>query len=194
MARPREFDEDTVINKALNVFWDKGFDAASISDLSDATGLGRASLYAAYGDKEGLFQATVAKFQNIFTDGLPSLESAPSGAAWLRNFFVRVLDNPAKGKNRGCFIQASASYCGSDRKETAAILAAAIKGTEEMLRQAVARARIEDGVDSAMSVEDITSFLMTLLHGVNAAARMGRSFEKLRRDISIGLGAIGLAA
>ncbi len=59
MARPREFDRDQVVDRAVDVFWRKGFEATSIRDLVEATGLNRGSLYNTFGDKAGLFEAAL---------------------------------------------------------------------------------------------------------------------------------------
>jgi len=88
MARPREFDETKALDQALTVFWSKGFDGASITDLTEATGLARASLYAAFGDKEGLFRAAVQRYLTKIAAMVPAPSAAPSGAAWLRTFFI----------------------------------------------------------------------------------------------------------
>jgi len=62
MARPREFDEDVVLGKVLSVFWERGYDGTSVEDLVERTGLGRASLYGAFGDKERLFERALALY------------------------------------------------------------------------------------------------------------------------------------
>ncbi len=62
MARPREFDADTVLEAAMTTFWRKGYESASVSDLVDATGIGRASLYNAFEDKHGLFEACIGRY------------------------------------------------------------------------------------------------------------------------------------
>ena len=63
MARPREFAVDTVLERAMNVFWAKGYEAASLDDLCAATGLGRSSLYAAFGDKQELLLRTLDRYE-----------------------------------------------------------------------------------------------------------------------------------
>ena len=62
MARPREFDEEEVLDRALDVFWRRGYGATSVEDLTAATGLGRGSLYAAFGDKETLFLTCLRRY------------------------------------------------------------------------------------------------------------------------------------
>jgi TetR/AcrR family transcriptional repressor of nem operon len=62
MARPREFDTDTVLEAAMTTFWRDGYESASVSDLVTATGVGRASLYNAFGDKHGLFEACLRHY------------------------------------------------------------------------------------------------------------------------------------
>ncbi len=62
MARPREFDRDQVVDRAVEVFWRQGFEATSIQDLVEATGLNRGSLYNTFGDKAGLFEAALERY------------------------------------------------------------------------------------------------------------------------------------
>ncbi|MBK8031322.1 MAG: TetR/AcrR family transcriptional regulator [Chloroflexi bacterium] len=62
MPRPREFDRDDVINRALRLFWERGYEATSIRDLIDATGISSSSMYEAFGDKRGLFLVVLARF------------------------------------------------------------------------------------------------------------------------------------
>lgn len=62
MARPREFDQDKALEEAMHVFWEKGFEAASLSDLTARMGIQRPSLYSAFGDKKGLFEAALRKY------------------------------------------------------------------------------------------------------------------------------------
>ncbi len=62
MPRPREFDKDDVINRALRLFWERGYEATSIRDLIDATGISSSSMYEAFGDKRGLFLVVLARF------------------------------------------------------------------------------------------------------------------------------------
>ena len=63
MARTKEFDRDDVVNKAINVFWSKGFEATSIQDLVDAMGINRGSIYDTFGDKAGLFEVAIYHYQ-----------------------------------------------------------------------------------------------------------------------------------
>jgi AcrR family transcriptional regulator len=62
MARPREFDLDEALERCLELFWARGFAGVSLSDLEEATGLGRQSLYAAFGNKEALFAAVLERY------------------------------------------------------------------------------------------------------------------------------------
>lgn len=62
MARQREFDEDKVLDAAMQLFWEKGFEATSLSDLTSRMGIQRPSLYSAFGDKKGLFEAALRKY------------------------------------------------------------------------------------------------------------------------------------
>ncbi len=70
MPRPREFDRDEVLQKALQVFWERGYESTSVQHLVDAMGIGRASLYATFGSKHGLFCAVMDDYERALTQTL----------------------------------------------------------------------------------------------------------------------------
>lgn len=113
MARTRAFDTGEVVQAARDVFWAVGFDAAAMPELERATGLGRSSLYNAFGSKRGLFDAAVHSYlDEVVRPRLAALANAPSGAAGLRAYFesaaATVLAGP-DGHQRGCLLLTAAT-------------------------------------------------------------------------------------
>ncbi len=76
MARPRTFDKDQALDRAMDLFWDKGYDATSVADLTEAIGINRPSLYAAFGDKEALFMAALDRSARCANYPAAALEKA----------------------------------------------------------------------------------------------------------------------
>lgn len=105
MARPREFDQDKALDAAMHVFWEKGFEAASLSDLTAKMGIQRPSLYSAFGDKKGLFEAALRKYTSshaAYVRG--SLQKYASVKAAFRNFFEDMVSQEyEKSLSTGCF-------------------------------------------------------------------------------------------
>ncbi|WP_405105558.1 TetR/AcrR family transcriptional regulator [Paenibacillus sp. FSL K6-1217] len=105
MARPREFDEDKALDAALHVFWEKGFEAASLSDLTARMGIQRPSLYSTFGDKKGLFEAALRKYTGSHAAYVrTSLQKHPSVKEAFRSFFEDVVAKEyEKSPSWGCF-------------------------------------------------------------------------------------------
>src|SRR4051794_10703691 len=104
MARPREFDESEVIDAAERVFWTRGYDDTSMSDLLDATGIGRASLYSSFGGKDELLLRVLARHARRQDGMLKSLLDPPSGLAGVREFFRQGVDLGTSDECKGCLI------------------------------------------------------------------------------------------
>jgi len=94
MARPREFDEQRALTAAMEVFWEKGYEATSLTDLTSRMGIQRPSLYAAFGDKQTLFNAALDRYAELsqaYIRGL--MDRASSAREAIRAYFERMLDD-----------------------------------------------------------------------------------------------------
>ncbi|MEP3946370.1 TetR/AcrR family transcriptional regulator [Ascidiaceihabitans sp.] len=114
MARPREFDIEDALEKAMNVFWERGYEEASMPDLLDGMGLSRGSLYKAFTDKKTLFLKSLENYdQHIVCDAAASLSAPPTSTGpngWDRiiGLFENVTDAWDAGDRRGCLLCSAA--------------------------------------------------------------------------------------
>lgn len=184
MSRPREFVEEEVLDRALDVFWAKGYEGASIHDLTAATGLGRASLYGAFGDKQQLYQRVVehyaAKAEAMVACAPVLPVSPPHGLhdRLLGLFATWMGPRCAVIAQRGCFL-ASAGVDGGEPGVARELLAASMKRRErtlaKMLREAQASGELDEGRDPAA----LARMLVFVTQGIAAAAVVGWSREQL---------------
>src|SRR5262245_55384676 len=117
MPRPREFDEEQVLERAQQLFWKRGFAATSIEELVAATGLGRASLYAAFGSKRALFLRVLERYRGgVQAALLAALHGPGTPRARLDALLEAMLATLEDGKRRGCFLtQTAVELCPADR-------------------------------------------------------------------------------
>ncbi len=111
-GRPREFDENAVLDKALSIFWKNGYSATSLDELSAATGINRPSLYSAFGDKKSLYRRVLGKFENEFLGRIETiLNTGPDIKTDLLNFYNTALITFQPNKNTflGCPVLCTAS-------------------------------------------------------------------------------------
>ena len=183
MVRPREFDELEVLEKVVDVFWTKGYEGTAISDLEAATGLGRQSLYNAFGGKKELFTRAVEHYRARAEEGRHTI-SQP-GLDGIRAFFETSLDFLSReGQGRGCFlgrvrldpsgVEVAGRSC--DRSE------GSIRGfLHERLLEAGDRGELRPGLD----VEVAADLLSTLSRGVSAAVAAGEPADRLRAEVGL---------
>src|SRR5580700_5163690 len=115
MGRPRGFDEDAALEAAMQVFWEKSYEGATIADLTEAMGINRSSMYAAFGDKESVFRRVMERYRadrmTYIRQALaqPSLRQVVAGLIHGTAEFLSTPDNP-----RGCLLIQGALACGTD--------------------------------------------------------------------------------
>lgn len=181
-GRPRSFDRDVALRAAMHMFWEHGYEAVSISDLTAAMGIGTRSLYAAFGSKEELFREAVTLYNSAapaaVLDRQPTARQAVE--AMLRDNADAYLD---PGTPRGCMVVLAATNT-SPANEHVRKLLADLRDDDRAAVLARLRRGVEDGdLPAAADVEGIAWFYLTVLHGLSIQARDGCSPSAMRKII-----------
>ena len=180
-GRPREFDTDVALAAALRVFWTKGYEAASLNDLTDAMGVTRPSLYAAFGNKEALFKSALDLYEReklAYVDRALQAETAKGVATKMLH---GAIDTITEGECRGCMGVIASVICQSVEPS---IMADINRRGEASHRALVARMQraIDDGdFPVPTDAEVITRYLKTVLQGMSVQAQSGVSPLELRQ-------------
>ena len=143
MARPKEFDHDEVLEKAMQVFWAKGYECTSMQNLVDAMGINRGSLYATFGDKHSLHLAALDRYYRDQINGmLAPLSGSGSKLAAIREIFQQAADCAARAENRkGCMIYNTAIEMGPGDADVAAKVRSGLRRIEQSFHTALAEAQ-----------------------------------------------------
>ncbi|MEO0649889.1 MAG: TetR/AcrR family transcriptional regulator [Planctomycetota bacterium] len=173
-GRPRGFDEEQVLDAALDVFWTKGFEATSLVDLMKATGLHKASLYGAFGTKRGLYVRVLDRYltnaAEMFAD---RVAAAPDAVSAVGAYFDHALGLCAEPEFRGCFkVNAQVEFACND-DELAARFAEHDVTMRATLAGAIERGRQSGVFRSDRTTQELAQYLLTFATGVFARARGG---------------------
>ncbi len=176
-GRPRAFDKDEALRQAMNVFWAKGYQETSMADLIAAMDLSPTSIYAAFGSKEGLFQAVIEFYSRTEGSGIwENVATAPTAMQAIEH----VLTSTAKaftkgGSSRGCMIVLAAPQSEGAHPAICDMLKAKrvenIKRLQERFEQAVTDGELPDGTDC----NGLANYFVTVQHGISIQARDGAS-------------------
>lgn len=180
MGRHREFDVEEALDAALCVFWRKGYEGASYTDLTQATGVERPALYSAFGNKESLFRHALARYYERYLDYIPQaleLETARAVAAHILHSAVEL--NTRFPDHTGC-LGINGVLAGSDEAEPVrqALIEARAAG-EAQLRDRFERAKAEGDLPVTAKPDVLAAFLLAVLHGMAVQAKAGFSRETL---------------
>jgi TetR/AcrR family transcriptional repressor of nem operon len=138
MARPREFDPEEVLERATGVFWKRGFEQTSLDDLCAATGLGRSSLYAAFGDKRSLYLRSLERYEERAVRRIAAAFDGRKPRPALEAFFAGLIDDIVAGPGRtGCFIGNCAAELARLDRSAAARVRASLVRIESAFREAL---------------------------------------------------------
>ena len=187
-GRPREFDVDDALTAALRVFWSKGYEGASMTDLTEAMGVTRPSLYAAFGNKEALFRKALDLYEREKLCYMGQALEAPTARGVAERLLRGSLENQTSGDDpRGCLGVISSVACGAEadciRQEVLERGRIAHQALIERMERAIADGDFHAPVDP----EGITKYLTAILQGMAVQAGAGASREELQRLVDTSL-------
>ena len=180
-GRPREFCVDHALTEALRVFWQKGYDGASLTDLTEAMGITRPSLYAAFGNKESLFRKALDLYEREKLAYIGEALEQPT-ARKVAEFMMRgALENVTGGEGgpHGCLRVTAAATCGEGAESIRCEIMERTKSGKDSLIARFKRAQEEGDLRPDIDPEGLTRVLVAYLQGISVQANMGDSREDL---------------
>ena len=168
MARHKEFDRDEALHKAMEVFWSRGYEAASIQELVNYMGINRQSLYDTFGDKHALYLQALDRYREVEGRKLFDLLERPGSVRKrLRQLFEGVVEGAlCDGQRRGCFMGNAMSELAGRCKETAARTCSNMTASEEAFYRALLRGKKEGEFKGVRDPRAVARFLYSSVQGL----------------------------
>ncbi len=187
-GRPRSFDADKALDRALQVFWRKGYEGASLSDLTKAMRINRPSLYAAFGDKQALFRKVLDRYQEGPAGYMREALNEPTARAVMERLLRSAVEASTTPHNpRGCLMVQSALACGNEGEPIRRELIARRAAGEAAVRRRFARAKAEGDLPANASPADLARYVVAILHGMAVESASGATRTELRRIADMAL-------
>ena len=182
MGRLRSFDPDKVLDRAMHAFWARGFEATSIEDLVACTGINRASLYGAFGDKRDLF----LKALQLYVETGPIIELDPSTRKGgvrpaLQAYIDQVMGLVSDGRNRGCFITNTVTEFGSQDADILAQTRIALAGVENAFDRLLRWGQQTGEVPAKADVRARARLLLAAIQGLQVVSKVNPAVRALRQ-------------
>lgn len=187
-GRPRTFDVEEALDRALQVFWRNGYEGASLDELTGAMGISRPSLYAAFGDKQALFRKALDRY----ADGPSSFAREALKEPTARGVVERLLLGAVKmqadpNTPPGCLMVHGALACGEGTDSIRQELNSRRAADEAALRRRLVRAKAEGDLSPDANPADLARYVVTIVRGMAVQAAGGASLRELRRVVQIAL-------
>jgi len=189
MARHKEFDSDEALHKAMEVFWSRGYEAASIQELVKHMGINRQSLYDTFGDKHSLYLQTLDCYREVEGRRMFELLGRPGSVKkTLRLLFEGVIERAlCDQQRRGCFMGNAMSELAGRCKETAARTGSNMTTTEEAFYRALLRGRKEGELKRVRDLRAVARFLCSSMQGLVLTAKAIQDRKTLEDVVKVTL-------
>ncbi|HJS66804.1 MAG TPA: TetR/AcrR family transcriptional regulator [Nitrospiraceae bacterium] len=183
MPRPKEFNPDDAIEKAMQVFWHKGYEATSMEDLLEAMNLNRGSLYDTFGDKRRLFLKVIDRYCHGFVGEKFSLLDQPGPALpTLRRFIDGMIEGAlADPQRRGCLIANTVMELSPHEEEIAGTLRRVLKTAEDTFFRVLVRAKQQGELSNNKDPRTLARFLTTMMQGAIVMIKAGTPADVVKQ-------------
>lgn len=174
MARPREFDTDDALNKAMQLFWADGFERASLNQLLETMGIQRSSFYNSFGDKRQVFLQSLEKYMRWVNDDfvIKILYESEYGLSGIEKVFSSYVDSLSNDKNcKGCLMINTLVELGPHDDEINDMISQEMKRVEDAFYNALVRAKSANRVPADLDLRSTAKFLLNTLTGMRVMGR-----------------------
>lgn len=183
MARTKEFDPDAALQSALELFWRRGYEATSMADLVEALGIGRASIYATFGNKHELYLKALERYAKTQNPRLLAELSQPGPALPAVRAVVRRFGSEAssgEARLNGCFITNTAAELGPHDDTAARCVERSWEHMETLLHSALVRAQAQGELPEGRDPLALARMLLTLMQGLRVVGKASKDAARIR--------------
>lgn len=191
MGRPREFDAETALDQAMEVFWRHGYEGATIAQLTEAMGINPPSLYACFGNKEGLLKAALDRYTKLRGVWMDEVVAAPTARDVAERMLMGIADKQTDPANPpGCLLVQGGIACGTGSENVPFELAARRAQNEDQLRDRFVRAKAEGDLKPGSDPAALARYVSAVSVGMGVMASSGSDREALRQVASVAVQAV----
>jgi len=191
MGRPREFDAETALDQAMEVFWRHGYEGATIAQLTEAMGINPPSLYACFGNKEGLLKAALDRYTKLRGVWMDEVVAAPTARAVAERMLMGIADKQTDPANPpGCLLVQGGIACGTGSENVPFELATRRAQNEDQLRERFIRAKAEGDLKPSSDPAALARYVSAVAVGMGVMASSGADREALRQVASVAVQAV----
>ncbi len=188
MPRTKEYNREQVLQKAMNVFWEKGYEGTSIQDLVDATGLNRFGIYEAFKNKECLFLEVLNKYEEERTAKiLAPLTEGPGGLSSIKAFFAQLIEGAMHQSVPGCLMINTAIDLPSRNKSAKTKVKKIINRIEDAIYKSLSKARRCGEIKRKSNIKALTQYLLDVFLGMNVMMRVETDRKRLETIVRVAL-------
>lgn len=191
MGRPREFDAETALDQAMEVFWRHGYEGATIAQLTEAMGINPPSLYACFGNKEGLLKAALDRYTKLRGVWMDEVVAAPTARDVAERMLMGIADKQTDPANPpGCLLVQGGIACGTGSENVPFELAARRAENEDQLRERFVRAKAEGDLKPTSDPAALARYVSAVSVGMGVMASSGADREALRQVADVAVQAV----
>lgn len=192
IGRPLKFNPDIALEKAMHIFWRKGYESSSLQDLLTAMALSKSSFYQTFKSKHTLFQRCIQHYRQMLTNRMKAqLETSSSGKNYITRIFFNVA-NETSGINarRGCLTMNVASEFAQSNAEIAELISNSIENYIDVFEMAVKKAQQQREIPETKDARSLAAYLVSSMSGLKNMVKAGADRESVKRIAAIILSAL----
>jgi TetR/AcrR family transcriptional repressor of nem operon len=187
MPRAKEFDPDEVLEQAMDLFWEQGYEATSAQDLVDHLGIGRSSLYSTFGSKRDLYLQALDRYRQRGADELrQARQDEDSAKATLQRVFTATVEAMTESQ-RGCFVANATAERAACDDAVGKRVDESLEHLQETFADLVRQGQEQGTIPADRDATAVGRFLAVVQYGLRVTARTGPSEEALRDAVTVAL-------